>query len=614
MLITALEQSRHLSVLTRPGMLDVLKQMGTEDVERIDEVLGREIGRKAQLNALAIASVRKFGEIYATDVKVLDPQKDEYLFTASAEGRGQECIPAVIDAISKKTRMGLEERLSEIQSTSQKVSDITTVNLEAYQHYFLGEELINKLEFKKAQEELKKAIELDPSFGLAYYRLAYAVDWERNVPKARQYIQKAVSLIDRIPEKERYLVRAMNANIEKGFDAGIAVLRDMEKVYPHDKEMMYNIGDWSYHTSQYATAIDYLEKVLATDPTHDRSLEHMTWTFREMRNYDKMLEYAKLFESATHSDESYSLLAQAYALLGDFETGLETLKHFLKLSPNRYFIRSSIADLYAFAGEPAKALNVLRPLTDADQPPAVQFYGNKKYARFLPYVGKYREMSASIDEVIKHHVQAKDIGWASYWRIVKALRIVFGWCDIEQAWEEAERTFAFQNEIGAHMRYNGVLALLHVLHGDYVLAERIAQKNELKWWYSFVMSLINCKKGECTKVESLVSTGQRFAVADLEILFLYSLAECQFDSGQLDKAERSLHKLLQVFNDDYGHRAVFFPKSLYFLAKIYEEQNDRKRAVEHYERFLDLWKDADEDLPDLIDAKKRLSALQKSKD
>jgi tetratricopeptide (TPR) repeat protein len=542
-------------------------------------------------------------------VKVLDPQKDEYLFAASAEGRGQECIPAVIDNISKKTRIGLEERLPEIQATSRNVSDITTVNLEAYQHYFFGEELINKLEFKKAQKELKKAVQLDKTFGLAYYRLAYAIDWERNAPEARRYIQKAVSLIERIPEKERYLVRAMYVNNEEGFEAGIGVLRDMEKVYPNDKEMMYNIGDWSFHVGRYATAIEYLEKVLAMDPTHDRSLEHMTWTFREMGQYDKMLEYARRFEAATHSDESYSLLAQAYALLGDFETGLETLAHYLELSPNYYYIRSAIADLYAFSGEPAKALNVLNPLTDADQPPEVQFYGNKKYARFLPYVGRYREMVASIDRVIKHHVQAKDIGWASYWRIVKALRIIYGWYDIEQAWEEAERTFAFQNETGAHMRYNGVLALMHVLHGDYVLAERIALKSELKWWHSFVMLLIYCKKGECAKVESLVSTGQRFAVEDLKILLLYALAECQFDSGQLDKAENSLLQLQKVFNDEYGHRAVFYPKSLYLLGKIYEKQNEKKRAVENYERFLDMWKDADEDLPDLIDAKKRLRAL-----
>ncbi len=609
MLITALEQSRHLSVLTRPGMLDVLKQMGNEDVDRIDEVLGREIGRKAQLNALAIASVRKFGEIYTTDVKVLDPQKDEYLFTASAEGRGQECIPAVIDIISKKTRIGLEEKLSEIQATSRKVSDITTVNLDAYQHYFNGEELINRLEFKKAQEELKKAVELDPTFGLAYYRLAYAINWETDRLGAREYIKKAMSLIERIPEKERYLVRATYMENKEGFEAGIRVLRDMEKVYPNDKEMMYNIGDWSFHIGQYATAIEYLEKVLAMDPTHDRSLEHLIWTFREMGKYGEMLEYAQRFEAATHSDESYEMLARAYALQGDFDTGLETFKRFLGLFPSRYSIRGLLVDLYAYKGQFDKALNEIETLTEKHQPAEAQLFGQEKYARFLPYVGKYRESLAAFDRVIDRYVQIDDMAKESYWRVVKALRIGYGWYNTETAWEEAERTFTFRDKAGPHMRYNGALTFLYVLTGDYRLAESTAPKVGTWWWPEFIKALIHGKKRECEKAESLACNILKETTGDITIPLFYSLAECQFDSGRFDEAERSLIQLQKVFDAQYGFRAVFYPKSIYLLARIYEKQKDTKRAIDNYEKFLNMWENADEDLPDLIDAKKRLRAL-----
>ena len=56
-------------------------------------------------------------------------------------------------------------------------------------------------------------------------------------------------------------------------------------------------------------------------------------------------------------------------------------------------------------------------------------------------------------------------------------------------------------------------------------------------------------------------------------------------------------------------RANYFPKSFHLLGKIYEKKGDNQLAIQNYEKFLDLWQDADEDLPDLIDAKERLARL-----
>ena len=47
------------------------------------------------------------------------------------------------------------------------------------------------------------------------------------------------------------------------------------------------------------------------------------------------------------------------------------------------------------------------------------------------------------------------------------------------------------------------------------------------------------------------------------------------------------------------------------MGKIYEKKGDTNLAIKNYEKFLDLWKDADKDLPDLIDAKTRYAKLTK---
>ena len=49
---------------------------------------------------------------------------------------------------------------------------------------------------------------------------------------------------------------------------------------------------------------------------------------------------------------------------------------------------------------------------------------------------------------------------------------------------------------------------------------------------------------------------------------------------------------------------------LYILGKIYEEQGDTTKAIEHYEKFLTLWKDADPGIPEVDDARKRVAGLK----
>ncbi|MFQ5770651.1 MAG: protein kinase, partial [bacterium] len=160
MLITALEQSRRLSVLPRSRLFDILKQLGKPGVDHIDESLGKEICNFANVTAMAIASIRRFGEVYTIDLKILDTKKNQFILTSTEKGKGHESVPDMIDHLAESTRKGFKEKAAEIAALKQKVAEVTTPNLEAYQHYFLGEQWINRLKFKEAEEEFKRAIAL----------------------------------------------------------------------------------------------------------------------------------------------------------------------------------------------------------------------------------------------------------------------------------------------------------------------------------------------------------------------------------------------------------------------------------------------------------------------
>jgi predicted hydrocarbon binding protein len=53
-----------------------------------------------------------------------------------------------------------------------------------------------------------------------------------------------------------------------------------------------------------------------------------------------------------------------------------------------------------------------------------------------------------------------------------------------------------------------------------------------------------------------------------------------------------------------------YAKSFYMLGKIYEQKDFQGKAIEHYEKFLDLWKDADPGIAEVEDARERLAGMK----
>ena len=610
MLITALEQSKKLSVLTRSRMFDILKQLKMNEIESIDESLGRRICEKAKVNTLATATIRKFGKLYTIDFKVLNVDKNEYLFTSKVQGEGQESIPAMIDNLSENVRIGLKEKESEIEASAINVAEITSPNIEAYQHYFKGEELIDKLDFKQAIVEFKKAINLDSTFGLAYYRLAYAVDWEMNAQYSAEYITKAISFLDRIPEKERYLARALSVNFQEGRSAAIEVLDEMEKIYPNDKEMLYNIGDWSYHIGDFLKAKLYLEKVLTMDPVFIRALQHLTWTYRDLGLYEKMFHVAKQYNSISDSKESFELITDAFIELGKFKEGLQFIKHTRELHPERDYLARLVANFYVFQERYVEAEKELKTLIGEDKPQSSKLLGYSSLANFYNYLGKHRKSIKACDYMIDYYWQQKDTSQAAYRQIAKGYLIYTVWDNIKAAEIEIRKTFPYQKSID-NIFYWMSLTVFNIFNGEFDFADNLAKSTSMKWWELAVHSLIHNQKKECTESEVLLDTVLQSCPGYAKILLLYHLAECQFEQKKYSKSAQSLIKMQSIRNTDFGFRAMYYPRSIYLLGKIYEQTGDRNLALKNYKKFLEMWKNADEDLPDLIDAKKRLANLTK---
>jgi tetratricopeptide (TPR) repeat protein len=91
-------------------------------------------------------------------------------------------------------------------------------------------------------------------------------------------------------------------------------------------------------------------------------------------------------------------------------------------------------------------------------------------------------------------------------------------------------------------------------------------------------------------------------------MFIDSLALALYKSGDF---EQSLRNYMKIVNLTTGrlYCSDIYAKAFYNLGKIHEQQGNTPKAIEHYEKFLSLWKDADPGLPE-VDAKKRLVGFE----
>jgi tetratricopeptide (TPR) repeat protein len=605
MLTTSLEQSRRLAVVTRSRMFDILRQMGRDSVTRIDESIGREICVRAGVNAMVSASIRKFGQLYTVDLKVLDPTRSEYLFTAKEEGTGQESIPAMLDRLSERTRIGLKERAAEVRAKQEEVARLTTSNLEAYQHYFQGEELINRLEFDKAEEEFRKAIALDSTFGLAYYRLGYSMQWNAEV-LAGEPLQKALQYIDKIPEKERYMVRAEQAQIESGFGAALPILREMEEIYPDDKEMQFDIGDMSYHSGDVATAEEYFKKVLAVDSGFQRALQHMTWLYRDQGRFDEMLQSAKDYVARSGNEEAYQLLSYAYGALGKYDEGREALRGARQLFPENIRLTREIAKLHMHEGLVEEAKAELEPLIDPSQPAATRRSGYGGLFSVFAYEGKIRKALGFQDEIIRISLEEGDSSDAASAYLFKAFVRLWGWEDVRGVTREMGAGVMLAHSTGrSDYRFPVNLALLKVLTGDREGADSL--KRVLPYSIDpFVTIVEKATGGQCADGRSVADTLLLSLPPDAKQFFLHMLAECEIKAGMADEGLLSLRQMdsLNVPRD------FFWVKGHYLKGRAYEEKGEVKRALQHYDRVISVWKSADDDLRILLDTKERVARLK----
>jgi tetratricopeptide (TPR) repeat protein len=331
LLITALEQGTQLRVLTRGRMLDVLRQLGKPDVQRIDEPLAREVGREARARALLLASIRKLGAGYVVEMRALDPLHDEYIFTVREQASGKDAVFQLVDRLGAATRSRLGGG-DPLAPAPPPVVSITTANPQAWA---LLSQSRNALDRNRLDESFRlagEAIRADPGFALAHFQAAQASHWnvEHGPAEERRQLENAERFADRLPAKERLSLRAYRAYLDGNWEENIRIREQVAEAYPLDKEAIAFAGDARFHAWQHPDALRQFDRALALDPDYRLIHGHVIDSILNSPEPERHLEWVRgQFAQAVQEKASpgrLRLLGRVFLRMGSEPDALEVFR------------------------------------------------------------------------------------------------------------------------------------------------------------------------------------------------------------------------------------------------------------------------------------------------
>lgn len=639
LLITDLEQSKYLRVATWERLYDLRKQIGKTDTKIIDRETGFELCRMDGIEAIVLGSFTKAGDVFATDVKVLDVNTKQLLKSANSKGDGiGSILKTQIDELSKEISRGVGLSERKIETTPMQVMEYTTSSMEAYQFFLRGQDDYLRFYYEEGRKYLEKAVSIDSTFAAAYVYLAFSSQNLNDGKAAMIAYQRAARYYQKTPERERLMIAAaLAAKIEKNSDKSFNLLKEVTEKYPKYKWGYYYVGMAYLNRERASEAIGQLNIALQLDPQFGAALNELGYAYARMRDYDKAIDCFKRYAAANPGDPNpFDSMAELYFKMGRIDDAIATYNEVLDIKPD--FAATDLCLAYIFMLKEDFDQSIGHTDRYIEKHPSPGLMGGGYWIRGLIDYYARGELNQSMKDIDKAQELFRSVGDERWIALGDWLRgsILYDKHDTQASRKLFEKFFSFE---GKYNSEGGSRASSAFVRGLIALAEaRIPEASlRLKDMDSFLLQLpprYNSKtlrnQREVLYAEVLIAEDssdkalqviERAGPPDLpsfdaEAMVLYNMpfardvaARAYLKKGAVDRAIIEYEKIIPL-NPQSDDRRFILPKYHYALAKLYEKQGLRDKAMEQYKRLMMLWKDADPDLPEVKDFKARLLRLK----
>jgi serine/threonine protein kinase/tetratricopeptide (TPR) repeat protein len=280
MLALNLSQWTDLTVVDHERLHDLLERRHLTEPATIGLDMARQLARDAGVWTVVLGDYTKLGDSLQLVARVYDVATGSRVDVANVEGKPGDDVRPIFDQLAAQ----LLDLSGAPSGVATNLAGATTPSLEAYRAYLQGIESLNAWNLTEASRALQRAVALDSSFGLAYYKLSLARGWMAGPADSvgLEAIRQATRFADHLPPRERAMVGAYHQFLEGNFGASQAAYRTLLKRDSTDADAWYGLGDVTFHDpltsrepERLTESLRAFKRAIALDPDYYLAYEHL---------------------------------------------------------------------------------------------------------------------------------------------------------------------------------------------------------------------------------------------------------------------------------------------------------------------------------------------------